>query len=139
MVDTATKPTAPVVVIVDDDEAICAALARLVRTIGYVPRTFASGEVLLLEIDDVRPACVLTDIQMPGMNGLDLTRELLKHQPDLPIVVMTAYPSLANRDLALAAGALEYLTKPLDDRQLESWLLRVIGILFSQHARGRIQ
>jgi len=82
---------------------------------------------LLLEIDDVRPACVLTDIQMPVMNGLDLAKELLVRRPDLPIMVMTAYPSLANRELALAAGALEFLTKPLDDDRLETWLVRVIG------------
>jgi FixJ family two-component response regulator len=127
MIDAATTRNAPVVAIVDDDAGIRAALARLVRTIGYLPRTFASGGALLLEIDDVRLACVLTDIQMPVMNGLDLAKQLRVRLPDLPIMVMTAYPSLANRELALAAGALEYLTKPLDDDRLESWLMRVIG------------
>jgi two-component system response regulator FixJ len=127
MIDAATTRNAPVVAIVDDDEGIRDALARLVRTIGYLPRTFASGGALLLEIDDVRLACVLTDIQMPVMNGLDLAKQLRVRLPDLPIMVMTAYPSLANRELALAAGALEYLTKPLDDDRLESWLMRVIG------------
>ena len=59
-----------IVAIVDDDEAIRTALGRLVRTIGYKPRTFGSGEQLLACVADLRPACVLTDIQMPGMTGI---------------------------------------------------------------------
>lgn len=118
---------APVVAIVDDDEAIRTALGRLVRTIGYEPRTFASGEALLSGFDEVRPACVLTDIQMPGMSGLDLADQLRRLRPDLPIALMTAYPSLASRDPTLAAGAIEYMQKPLNDRRLEAWLSEQIG------------
>lgn len=124
MVNVKAIPPA-VVAIVDDDGAIRAALARLIRTIGYVPITFATAEAFLAEIDDVGPACVLTDIQMPKMNGLDLTRAVLRCRPGLPVMVMTAYPSLANRELALSAGADEFLTKPLDYDQLEAWLGRV--------------
>ena len=102
----------PIVVIVDDDHAIRTALGRLIRTIGYEPRAFASGEELLAGMSDLRPACVLTDIQMPGMNGLELAGELRRRQGDLPIAVMTAYPSLANRDVALAGTTVEYMTKP---------------------------
>jgi FixJ family two-component response regulator len=114
-----------VVAIVDDDEAIGRALARLIRTFGYRPQAFGSGESLLAVFSDLQPACVLTDIQMPGMNGLELVRELHLRQPNLPIMLMTAYPSLTNRDLALSVGAQEYLTKPLDDERLEQWLLKV--------------
>lgn len=116
-----------IVAIVDDDDAIRGALARLIRTIGYTPSTFASAEALLAAIDEADIACVLTDVQMPGMNGLDLVKALRLREHDLPIMVMTAYPSLANRELALAAGAHEYLTKPLDDALLERWLLHAIG------------
>ncbi len=117
----------PTVAIVDDDEAIRGALSRLIRTIGYAPVAFASAEALLMDLDDANIACVLTDVQMPGMNGLDLVKELRIRRPGLPVMVMTAYPSLANRELALAGGALEYLTKPLDDALLERWLVRAIG------------
>jgi FixJ family two-component response regulator len=117
----------PIVVIVDDDEAIRTALGRLIRTIGYEPRTYPSGEALLLDIGGLHAACVLTDIQMPGMNGLELAGELRRRQFDLPIAVMTAYPSLANRDLVLAGGTFEYMTKPLDDQRLETWLSQAIG------------
>lgn len=119
--------TAPVVAIVDDDEAIRTALARLVRTIGFEPRPFASGETLLATIEDVRPACVLTDIQMPGMNGLEVASALRRWRPDLPIAVMTAYPSLAGRDAAVLGRTFEYMEKPLDDRRLEKWLIEKIG------------
>lgn len=127
MDDRPDTAATPIVVIVDDDEAIRAALGRLIRTIGYQPRAFASGEELLASIEGIRPACVLTDIQMPGMNGLELAGELRRRRRDLPIAVMTAYPSLANRDLALAGSNLEYMTKPLDDRRLEAWLSQAIG------------
>ncbi|TPG18824.1 response regulator [Sphingomonas koreensis] len=127
MADSSEIAARPIVVIVDDDEAIRAALGRLIRTIGYEPRVFASGEDLLIEIDNFRPACVLTDIQMPGMNGLELAGELHRCRRDLPVAVMTAYPSLANRDLTLAGRTVEHMTKPLDDRRLEAWLSQAIG------------
>ncbi|MEP7239484.1 MAG: response regulator [Devosia sp.] len=127
MTDTSTRGGGQIVAIVDDDEAIRPALARLIRTFGYQARTFASAEALLVAVADLRADCVLTDIQMPGMNGLDLVKALRGRFPRLPIIVMTAYPSLANRELALSFGAIEYMTKPLDDARLEACLLRTIG------------
>ena len=127
MPDEPPTPEPPVVAIVDDDDAIRTALARLVRTLGYRTRTFESGEALLREIDALRPACALTDIQMPGMNGLALIKELRRRGHNIPVVAMTAYPGLTHRDLALAAGALEFMTKPIDDNRLENWLSTEIG------------
>jgi FixJ family two-component response regulator len=127
MGDPSERAARPIVVIVDDDEAIRAALGRLIRTIGYEARTYASGEELLAAIGDIQPACVLTDIQMPGMNGLELAGELRRRHPDLPITVMTAYPSLANRGSVLGDDTLEYMNKPLDDHRLERWLSQAIG------------
>ena len=117
----------PVVAIVDDDEAIRSALRRLVRTIGYQAKTFSSAEALLESIEDAPPACVLTDIQMPGMSGLELANELSRRRPDLPVAVMTAYPSLAGRDAAISLRKFAYMEKPLDDRLLEMWLREKIG------------
>lgn len=118
---------APVVVIVDDDEAIRSALARLVRTLGYGSQTFATGEELLAEIGSLRPGCVLTDIQMPGMNGFALLRHLQQLNAELPVLIMTAYPSRNNCEQAFAGGARVYMAKPLDDVQLEAWLRKVMG------------
>ncbi|MEG3177746.1 response regulator [Sphingomonas sp. RB3P16] len=125
MTENAVEPHAGVVAIVDDDEAIRMAIGRLIRTIGYHSRTFPSAEGLLLEIENFLPTCIITDIQMPQMNGLDLVKELVKRGVKVPVMVMTAYPSLANRELALLAGASEYLTKPLDIGRLEAWLSKV--------------
>lgn len=127
MDDSGVPSRSRTVVIVDDDDSIRTALARLVRTIGYETVTYSSAEALLSEFEIVQPACVITDIQMPRMNGLDLVKELRRRHTGLPTMVMTAYPSLANRDLAVIAGASEYLTKPLDVERLEVWLSDVIG------------
>ena len=127
MTETNTTGISRVIAVVDDDEPIRSALARLLRTIGYDARLYASAETLLAELPRSAPSCVLTDIQMPGMNGLELARELSRLAPALPVLVMTAYPSLASRELALAAGATEYLTKPLDDLLLEHWLRGAVG------------
>jgi FixJ family two-component response regulator len=118
---------AQIVAIVDDDEAIRPALARLIRTLGYSPRTFSSAQGLLVELEDLDLAAVLTDIQMPRMNGYALVKELRRRKPDLPIILMTAYPSLSSAPAGPDAAGIEYMTKPLDDGQLERWLLRVIG------------
>lgn len=118
----------PMIAIVDDNEAILGALARLIRTLGYSTCTFQTAEALLHGLDSgIDVACVLTDVQMPGMNGLELARRLRLRDPGLPVMVMTAYPSLASRELALAAGAMEYFTKPLDDAVLERSLNGVVG------------
>ena len=127
MPDSSLRVASLDVAIVDDDDAIRTALARLVRTIGYRSHSFTTGEDLLADFDKLRPGCVLTDIQMPGMNGLALLRQLRRRSPELPILVMTAYPSQTNREQAFAGGAEEYMTKPLDDVKLEVWLLRVLG------------
>ena len=115
------------VAIVDDDDAIRTALRRLMRTIGYEATTFGSAEALLSSLEAAPPACMLTDIQMPGMSGLELASELDRLRPGLPIAVMTAYPRLARRDATPPAHAFTYMEKPLHDRLLETWLRENIG------------
>ena len=127
MTDPQPATRVQIVAVVDDDDAIRPAIARLIKTLGYQPRTFANAETLLVAFSDLPLACVLTDIQMPGMNGHALARELHRRNPDLPIVLMTAYPGLASRELAPVGGTLEYMTKPLDDERLEAWLRRTVG------------
>ncbi|MCK2053076.1 MULTISPECIES: response regulator [unclassified Methylobacterium] len=123
----------PIVAIVDDDPAIRAALARLTRALGYAPAPFAGAEPLLRagpfspEADGSTIAVVITDVQMPGLSGLDLLRILHTRHPALPVIVMTAYPSEANRARALASGAFAYLAKPFDAEQFEGCLRSVLG------------
>ena len=112
---------------VDDDPLIRTALARLTRSLGYEPVLFERAELLLVEPTPADIGVVVTDIQMPGMTGLDLLRILRVRFPDLPVIIMTAYPSEVSRERASALGAFAYLTKPFDAREYESCLSDAFG------------
>jgi FixJ family two-component response regulator len=102
-----------VIAVVDDDGAIRVALSSLLRSMGHQVRLFATAEAFLAD-DTMPPAdCVLTDVQMPGMSGLELQATLRRRMPLLPVVVITAFPNEAVRQRALAAGALDFLNKPV--------------------------
>jgi len=100
------------VAIVDDDQAIATALSSLLRSEGFTVSLFDSAESFLAsrEIDTVD--CLLTDMQMPGMSGIELVRHLAQDKQDLPVLVMTAYPTPQARRRAAAAGACAFLSKP---------------------------
>lgn len=111
-------PNVPVVSIIDDDESVRVALASLVRSLGYTVRTFiGAGEFLQLSrVDDI--ACLIVDVQMPGMGGLELQELLVARNTRLPTIFMTAYPEDRIRDRALAGGAIGFLSKPFAAQDL---------------------
>ncbi|MBE7186592.1 MAG: response regulator [Methylobacterium mesophilicum] len=109
--------------IVDDDPFIRAALGRLISSYGYDALLFDGAEALLADRSGRDPVCVLADLQMPGMGGVELIRRLAERSPTLPVIAMTAYPNDAIRRRALESGAAAYLTKPFDASQLETCLL----------------
>jgi FixJ family two-component response regulator len=102
------------VAIIDDDQAILSGLSNLMRAVGNQVRLYASAEAFLADERTPSPDCVLTDIQMPGMNGLELQLELRRLHSDVPIIVMTAYPEPEIRDRALRLGARNFLRKPFE-------------------------
>lgn len=105
----------PIVAVVDDDESVCRSIKRLLRSVGIEAETFAGGAEFLdtlAAIPSYRPACVILDVQMPGINGLDLQRQLLPMS--LPVIMITAYDEMSAREAAMAAGATAYLRKPLN-------------------------
>lgn len=102
------------VAVVDDDDAIRRGLSSLLRSAGYRVRLFASAEEYLVDSAGPRPDCVLTDIQMPGMSGLDLQDSLAKTSPAMPVLIMTAFPTIAIEERATASGARSFLSKPFD-------------------------
>lgn len=116
------------IAIVDDDPAMGSALTRLLRSIGYTPLLFDSAEGLLDALDSIVPDCVVTDVQMPGLSGLDLLRKLKAQHPALPVILITAYPRDANREHALAAGAFAYLPKPFDGDEFERCLTTIFDL-----------
>ncbi|PZW42988.1 response regulator receiver domain-containing protein [Humitalea rosea] len=115
-----------VIAIVDDDEAIRAALSSLLRSLGYEVRLFASAESFLAD-SRASPDCLVTDIQMPGMNGLQLQLAIRNRRPRLPVIVITAFPEDAVREQAIAAGALHFLSKPFEADAIARCLSEAVG------------
>lgn len=106
------------IAVVDDDEAIRSGLSSLIRSEGYDVVLFDSAEAFIASLAQRVPQCLLTDIQMPGISGLDLQARMCAEQPDLPVLIMTAFPGNAVRARALAAGATCFLSKPFDACEL---------------------
>jgi FixJ family two-component response regulator len=105
---------APVVSIVDDDDSIRAAMSSLVRSLGYEACLFASAEAFLASASLHETACLILDVQMPGMGGLELQAELNARGQIIPIIFITAFPEERLRQRAEAAGALGFFSKPVD-------------------------
>jgi FixJ family two-component response regulator len=108
----------PVISIIDDDASVRIATDRLVRSLGYVTHTFASADEFLRSPQVDTTSCVIADVQMPGMSGLELQDLLRAQGRRLPIVFITAFPEENVRARAIAAGAIGFLTKPFDGATL---------------------
>jgi FixJ family two-component response regulator len=108
----------PLVAIIDDDESVRVTTDSLVRSFGYIVRTFASAEEFLRSNRLDEFACVVADVQMPGMNGVQLQDHLRAQGYRVPFIFFTAFPDEKMRAHALAAGAICYLTKPFDGNSL---------------------
>jgi FixJ family two-component response regulator len=106
------------VAIIDDDESVRTTTDSLVRSLGFIVHTFASSEEFLRSnrLDDF--ACVMTDVQMPGMSGVQLQDHLRARGYRVPFIFFTAFPDEKTRGQALASGATCYLTKPFDGDSL---------------------
>jgi FixJ family two-component response regulator len=107
-------PQVPVISIVDDDASVRVATNRLVRSLGYIAHTFASAEEFLASSQANDTCCMIADVQMPGMSGIELQSHLLAQGRRLPIIFITAFPEESARTKALNAGAVCFLTKPFD-------------------------
>jgi FixJ family two-component response regulator len=108
----------PSVAIVDDEEGIRKALSRLLRASGLEAESYANGQEFLDAAAEHRPDCVVLDLHMPGMSGLQVLRKLKAAGQRLSIVVITAHDEPETRERCIDAGACAYLRKPLEDRLL---------------------
>jgi FixJ family two-component response regulator len=104
----------PLISIVDDDDLFRAAIEKLVKSLGLTARTFASAESYLQSSWVKGTHCLIADVQMPNMSGLELQERLSHLGFDIPIIFITAYPNDAVRTKAINAGAVCFLHKPLD-------------------------
>lgn len=119
-------PKVPVISIVDDDASVREAMQCLVRSLGYQADTFASAEEFLQSTRLNDTACLITDLQMAGLNGADLQSRLIADGHRMPVIFMTAFPEERIRARVLEAGAVGFLSKPFKDECLIGYLERAL-------------
>ena len=111
-------PARPLVAVVDDEESVRRALARMLGASQFDVDVFASGEEFLDSLRTRLPDCLILDYQMPGLTGRDVQRQLALAQTQVPIIVVTAHDEPALREQCLADGAVAYVAKPLQREHL---------------------
>ena len=112
------KASAGVVFVVDDDDSVREALSGLVRSVGLRVETFASAQDFLRHPRQEGPGCLVADVRLPGLSGLDLQRELADAGQDIPIIFITGHGDIPMTVRAMKAGAAEFLPKPFRDQDL---------------------
>jgi FixJ family two-component response regulator len=117
----------PVIAIVDDDESFRQALARFLGTFAFCVRTFASGEEFLQSSELSVVACLLLDLAMPGMSGLEVKQQLRARGVQIPTLFVTAHADDDVKEHLLAAGAIAILPKPVDHQRLLGVVQGVVG------------
>jgi FixJ family two-component response regulator len=106
------------VFVVDDDVSIRESLELLIRCAGWQPETYASSQEFLSRPRVLVPNCLVLDVSLPGLNGLDLQKRVAAERPDMPIIFLTGYGDVPMTVRAMKAGAQEFLTKPFSDEVL---------------------
>jgi FixJ family two-component response regulator len=119
--------TARIISIVDDDEAVCVATSSLLRSLGWQTYTFASAEALLQSAHLSATSCIVTDVRMPGMSGIDLYLHLLSLGFVIPTIFVTAFPTAALRARVTASGGRALLAKPIDPDAITQCLDQIFG------------
>jgi FixJ family two-component response regulator len=128
LADVARRGTGPlsaaipksVVYVVDDDISVRESLELLIRSVGWHPELFSSASAFLDHSPAVIPSCLVLDISLPDLNGLELQQRILTERPDLPVIFITGHGDVPKSVRAMKAGAVEFLTKPFGDELLIS-------------------
>ena len=113
-----SKPAGSTVFVVDDDAAVREALSSLIRSVGLSVEVFASAREFLRRKERTGPACLVLDVRLPGLSGMDLQRELAGVGNLIPIIFITGHGDIPMSVRAMKAGAVEFLTKPFRDQEL---------------------
>jgi len=119
--------TSPLTYVVDDDESVREGVGGLVRSAGLRVQTFPSAQEFLAFPRPGVPSCLVLDVQLPGLNGLDLQDELTKADVQIPIIFLTGHGDIPMSVRAMKAGALEFLTKPFNDEDLLNAIQQAVG------------
>lgn len=127
--------TEPTVFIVDDDQEVREAIQLLMESVGLTARSFASAQAYLDQFDPGRPGCLILDVRMKGMSGLDLQQRLAQAPIHPPVIVITGHGDVPMAVRAVKAGAVDFIEKPFNDQTL----LDAVHRAFDQDARNRGQ
>jgi FixJ family two-component response regulator len=123
----------PIVFVVDDDVSVRESLELMIRSEGWKPATFASAQEFLAAPRALVPSCLILDVNLPDLNGLDLQKRIAADRVDMPIIFITGYGDVPMSVRAMKAGAAEFLTKPFNDEALlnalRSAIRRSLGAL----------
>ena len=117
----------PIVFVVDDDISVRESLELLIRSEGWEPETFGSAQEFLARPRALVPSCIVLDVSLPGLNGLELQKRVAVERTDMPIIFITGYGDVPMTVQAMKAGAVEFLTKPFSDDVLLSAIRNAIG------------
>jgi len=124
MVDVGNVTT---IAIVDDDESVRTAMKGLIESLGYIVVAFASGAEFLASDRLSECACLVSDVRMPGMGGLELQKRLMASGRSIPMIFITAFPDTRVRDRAMKAGAIAFLSKPCERDDLLAHLRTAVA------------
>ena len=113
-----SREASAVIAVVDDDPSVRQGLARLIRSLGWRVEAFASAQEFLDRPAPQAPTCLILDLQLPGLSGLDLQKRLAEVGLETPIVFLTGHGDIPATVQAMKAGAIEFLTKPVDEEDL---------------------
>jgi len=108
----------PIIYVIDDDDAVRQSLEFLLRTAGHTVRSFESAKAFLEILPELRSGCILTDVRMPEISGIDLLRRIKEFDPDMPVIMITGHGDVSLAVEAMKLGAVDFLEKPFDDDQL---------------------
>lgn len=122
-----TPPLAPTVFVVDDDGAVRDSLKWLLESVGLAVDTFASAGDFLTAYDPNRIGCILADVRMPGMSGLEMQKELATRPPGPPLIVITGHGDVQMAVHAMKAGAYDFVEKPFHDQHLIDLVQKAVG------------
>jgi FixJ family two-component response regulator len=127
--------TLPIVFVVDDESAVGVSIKRLLHSVGLEARHFSSASEFLRANRPDAPGCIVLDVRLPDLSGLDLQQELAKANVDLPVIFVTGHADIPMTVRAMKAGAVEFLTKPFREQELLEAVQRAI----SRHRQTRDQ
>lgn len=125
------------VYLVDDHPAICRGLHEMLSILGYDVETFGSAQQFLKSLDALRPGCLVVDVRMPGMDGLELMHELAQRSIRLPVVLISGYADVPMAVAAIKAGAEDLIEKPIKDAELVAAINRCFARTFERLSNGQ--